>query len=593
MPGVIEAITFIALAAQAGALGAGIAAVAAAYSGALIGIGLSVGLSALSNVLLGNRGQQNAPRPEDVQSSARNPVAPRMRHYGQVKTSGSWIFAENKEGSFYKLLAIGEGPIAAVLEYWIDDTQVSVGVDSIVTTPPWSTYAVSIYVRFGNTPEVHYSALTAAFPEWTSNHKGSGIASLLAHQPPVPNNAFLTTFPNGIFTNYRLVIRGAIVLNPVTSVNEWNDNAAAVILDFMKHADGMRLPSGIFNTAQALANWQAAYTASSTLIALKGGGSEWRYRLWGSYRLDERPADVLGRMLVSCDGRLFPTSDGGLALHVGGWAEPSVTLDEDAIVGFADLSRGRDILSTANTIRATYTDPEQDYQTADADPWVDADDVSDRGEIAADASFIMSPSHSQCRRLMKIAAYRANPTWVMSLQCNARALAAIAERYVRVTYPRFGIDAVFEVIDFRLLIGEGNILQGVQLQLQSMPEDAFEWDPEQEEGDAPETDETDVDDDIPDPTGFETSVFTREIGGGTVFYALLEFDLPPSPALKMQARGKRTADSDWIMIAVADGNAYAESFALADGEEYEFQIRHVTTGLREGDWTASETETAA
>ncbi len=591
MPGAIESLILLGLTSaglSAGALAIAVPALTYGVVG-LIGVGIQLGVQSLLTPRI-SLPTVAPPKPEDVQQSARNPISPRIRHYGRVKVSGPWIFAENYQGSFYKLLALGQGPIHSIQEYWIDDTQVTMS-GSTVTDGPWAGL-VSIYTRLGVATETHYSQLTSIFPEWTSSHRGDGIVSLLVHQPPVQNSAYLSTFPNGIFTNYRLVLNGAMVVNPVTGSTGWNDNAAAVILDYMQHADGMRLPAGVFSTTQALSGWQAAYTKSAESIALKGGGTEDRYRLWGSYRLDERPADVLGRMLAACDGRLYPTADGGIALKVGEWAEPTVTLDDDSIVGFSELSRGRDILSTANTIRATYTDPTQDFQTADADPWVDAADVTDRGEIVADASFIMAPSHGQCRRLMKLAAYRANPNWVVSLECNVRGLAALAERFVRVQLPRFGIDEVFEVLDYRLVLAEGNILRGVSLQVQSMPSASYSWDADQEEGDAPENEETEVDDDIPLPTGFSATLFTKTIGGASVFYALLEFDAPPSPALRVQARGKLTSDSAWTEIAVAVDATSAESFALADGEEYEFQIRHRTTGLREGAWTASEIVTA-
>lgn len=100
--------------------------------------------------------------------------------------------------------------------------------------------------------------------------------------------------------------------NPVTGVTEWNDRAAAVIRDYMTHRDGMRLPESLFTTPLAQAGWAAAYNRSNEAIAVAAGGTEPRYRLWGSYQLNERPADVLGRMLSCCDGRLVPTPDGGL-----------------------------------------------------------------------------------------------------------------------------------------------------------------------------------------------------------------------------------------------------------------------------------------
>src|SRR5690606_41563057 len=118
--------------------------------------------------------------------------------------------------------------------------------------------------------------------------------------------------------------------------------------------------------------------------AIAAGGSEPRYRLWGSYQLNERPADVLGRMLTCCDGRLVPTPDGGPTLDIGSWSEPTVTLTPQAITGFSEVGRGRHVMTSANTIRATFLDPSQDYQSTDADPWADESDVSERGEEAKD-----------------------------------------------------------------------------------------------------------------------------------------------------------------------------------------------------------------
>ncbi|QMV26693.1 hypothetical protein GRI33_07045 [Brucella sp. BO3] len=82
-----------------------------------------------------------------------------------------------------------------------------------------------------------------------------------------------------------------------------------------------------------------------------------------------------------------------MTLDIGAWSEPTVILTADAITGFSDVGRGRDVMTTANTIRATFFDPNQDYQASDADPWADEDDVSERGEEARDVQFNMAPSH--------------------------------------------------------------------------------------------------------------------------------------------------------------------------------------------------------
>lgn len=578
--GFIEGIVFSTLLATGSSL-AGSAFAIAAITG-VVSIGLSVGLSYLAASLFAPK----APKPEDVQQSVRQPTAPRVRHYGRVKASGPWVFAEAKDGYFYKLLAIGQGPIDGIEQYWIDDRSVTLDGSGNVQESSYEANGsrlVNIQTRLGAATETSHGLLST-FPEWTAAHRGDGVASLCVRQAPVEAEYYAGVFPNGINTNYRLVLRGARVKNPVTSATAWNDNAAAIIRDYITHKDGMRLPESIVSTPLAQAGWVTAYNRAAESIATKGG-SEPRYRLWGSYTLEERPADVLGRMMASCDGRLVPTADGGLTLDIGQWQEPSVTLGPDTIVGFSEVGRGRDILSTANTIRAKYLDPAQDYQGADADPWVDADDVSERGEIATDMEFIMAPSHSQARRLMKLAAFRANPSWVGQFQCNLGGLAAFGERFVRISYPAFGINSVFEVQDFRFNIGEGGILQGVTIQVQSMPSAAYAWDAAQEEGDAPVYDETEVDNTVPVPDPPTVDILAGPI-------ARLSFSPSPSAILDIEARYKMTSGSEWNSITVEHLATSADSGNLVEDEEYEFQLRYVTEKGRAGDWSASTVKVA-
>ena len=404
-----------------------------------------------------------------------------------------------------------------------------------------------ILSRLGQSTETAYDELLVNFPEWTYDHRGDGVASLLACQYAVGQEYYLSLFSNGINTNYRVVARTSLVKNPVTGVTEWNDKAAAVIRDYMTHRDGMRLPESLFTTPLAQAGWVAAYNRSNEGVAISAGGTEPRYRLWGSYQLNERPADVLGRMLACCDGRLVPTPDGGLTLDVGAWAEPSVILTTDAITGFSEVGRGRDVMTSANTIRATFLDPNQDYQSTDADPWADENNVSERGEEAKDVQFNMAPSHSQARRLMKLEWFRANPNWVGTFNTNLMGLAAFGERFVRIQYPLFGINSVFEVIDFKFILGEGGILLGATIQVQSMPQTAYQWDVSQE-GTAPVCDSSTVDDDLPIPSAPDVIIQSGPVA---------ELSFPPTGNLLLSymVRWKKTADSEWTTFGPLANNA--------------------------------------
>ncbi|RWO08238.1 fibronectin type III domain-containing protein [Mesorhizobium sp.] len=579
----IESLVFAVLASNALTIGLAGSALAISVITSAVTIGLSVGLSLLSASLF----RPKQPKPEDVQTSVKNPTAPRTRHYGRVKTSGPWAFGDSNQGRLHRVIALGTGELDAIEEVWADDNLCTIDVNGSVTSEPYDGI-LRILTRIGTPSQASYSQLTAIFPEWTTAHVGNGVASLYATQFAMGIEGYSRVFPNGINTSYRVVARGSKVFNPSTSLTEWSDNAAAIIRDYMTHSDGMRLPSSMFTTTQANAGWLTAYNRCAELINKKAGGTEARWRLWGSYNFDERPADVLGRMLTCSDARIVPTPDGGVTLDIGTWAEPTVTIDADAIVGFSELARGHDILTTANVISATYLAPTHDFQATDADRWVDDADVSVRGEIVSDLAFNMAPSHGQARRLMKLAAYRANPSWVGSFQCNLRGLAAFGERFIRITYPLFGIDEVFELVDFRFDLGEGGILSTVTLQVQSMPEAAYDWDAATEEGDEPVSEDTVVDDTIPVPENFSFAVDRITIGGQQIPFGVLSFDAPPSAALTVEGRYKLVSSTAWNVVAVDPDSTEAQTPALSDGSEYEAQIRHVTQTGRVGDWTDSE-----
>lgn len=573
------------------------AATAAAIAAAVVNIAISVGLSFLATAFAGGgSGGARGPRPEDVQQSTRQSAQTRTRSYGRVKLSGPWVFAESKDGDFHKVIALGIGPFDAIEEFWIDDTQVTIGENDVASGGKFSDVASGkrprIQYRLGQASESWYSTLGGFFDEWTSAHKGNGVASLYARQRALPQSKYLDLFPNGVQTVYRVVARAAKLIPFGGGTPVWGDNAANVIYDYLIHPEGLRLPAEVVNTTDALAGWSASAARAGEAVPLKAGGTEARYRIWGSYSLDERPADVLRRMLAVCDGRLKPTPDLGLTLEIGAWQEPAVTLDETAITGFSDLQRGRNVLETANTIRATFTSADLDYTTADADPWTDEEDVSARGEIANDADFIMCPSHGQARRLMKLEAYRANPEWITQLHCNLRAMAAYGDRFVRVSLAALGLDAVFEVQDFRFEIGDGDTITGLTLDVQAMPEEAYQWNAAAEEGTAPVSETTTSERAIPKPTDsgrtFDVTIERRTVQGVKVPFATASFSEPPSDALSIEFEWQQLSPFGGFPQRrfVPEGETDVSSDVLRDNFQYGFRARYITgNGKTPGAWT--------
>lgn len=597
MPGTIELIAIIAAATLPGA-GAVWSATAILYGvQGLIYAGISIGLNLLSSLLY----QPPSVRPEDVQQSSRQPLQFRTKHYGIVKASGPWIFGETKQASFHKVVCVGQGPISEILEWWIDDNRVVLDVDGEVITDglPEDIFDGAVYndadsppiieYRLGLDSETAYSRLVTEFPAFTNDHKGNNLVTLYSYQRPLDQDEYMVAYPGGINTSYRIVFKASIVRNLFTFEPEWSDNAAPIIFDYMTHRDGMRLPEDIFMTPAAIIGWQTAFNKCNIQYPLKDGGYEPQYRLWGSYSFDERPAEVIGRMLASCDGRFKLTEDGGITLDIGDWEEPDVILDDSAILGFSSFGQGYSIIDSSNLIHATFLNVEQDYQTSEADPWLVQEDIDQRGEIPTEISLIMSPSHSQARRLMKKEAYRRNPKWAGRIICNAKAIAAFNKRFVRIRYSAFDIDEVFEVTDYTFNLGENNILSNITLDVVSMPQESYEWNAFTDEGEKPITDTTESPEEVPVPTNFTVTLGIKTVSSQSVPYAILSFDPPPNPALTTEARGKLVSDANWTDISVAKGASAADSFILSEGLEYEFQVRHVTLTKKPSAWTASET----
>lgn len=568
--------------------GATVAASTAAAVGKIVGsIVISTAISATVSALSG----RPSTSPQDVQANTRQAIPSRIKHYGRVKTGGAVVFKESKAGTLHLVIAFAHGESDAIEEYWIDDNLVEIDGSNLVTTAPY-TGKVRLEAKLGTADQTVFSALNSAFTEITTAHRGRGVGLLYVQQLPVAQDKFLSTFPNADKTNYRVVLRATKVWNPITEVTAWDDNAAAVIRDFLISPDGFGIDEAMLTTPEAQASWEAAYAICDQDVDLNAGGSEKRYRLWVSYDLqNERRADVLNAMLRCCDARPIFTSDGGLGIEIGEWSEPSATMDGSAIIGFSGLSKGKGALSVANTITATYYNPDADYTSAEADPWVDAADVAARGEQKLQLSFPYSPSHTQTRRLMKLAYYRANPEYVGTFDYNYKGLALLGRRFARVQHAPFGINEVFEQQNLQMNYGENGIISSVTATVQSMPEAAYDWDKTTDEGSPPTVAESSGAATIEVPDNFNVTIQRISVAGQLAPQAVLTWDTPSVDSLEPEAQFKLDSATDWTELAISRGGDQATTGVLSDGDAYDFRVRFRASGGTAGAWATEITLT--
>lgn len=562
-----------------------------------IQLGLGIGLSYLGNKIFAPK----APKPEERQVLVRESVTPRVRHYGRVKVSGVLTYTAASGGYLYRVITTGTGEIDAVEEHWVDDTHMTIDGTGLADSGTKYWGRIKMDARLGTASQTAYADLVAAIPaDWTSAHQGNGMSHVLMTLLPIAPKYFPSIYPRGE-PNYRQVIRGSKVYDPRQSAHDlddpstwtWSDNAALVIADYLTHADGMRLPAE-FIDYDALA---VAANICDEAVPLAAGGSVARYRIWNTYGFDERPADVLARFLIACDGQIMTSAEGLMQITVGKWVEPDVVIDDDAIISYQDFSRGRSTVESANVLKSRYLSPLHDYQSADADPWRNEADIAARGELVTTNDFICAPHHSQARRLMKIAAARLSPSWTGSLTCNLRGLAVMGRRFIHVRFSELEIDESFEVNgDPELVFGEGNTLMGVRFGVSAMPASTYDWDAATEEGEAPAVvGDITTDSGVEDMDNLSASVEQRVVSGGqAVAVAVITWDAPVNTALRPEIEIKLASGGagDWLSIPVGDEQSQTETGVLLDGEDYDIRGRFRTPSGTPGDWSAEITVTA-
>lgn len=548
------------------------ATIATAVISAAVTIGISLGISALSQALLGNKNQGAAP--SDRQFVTKSTVTPRVRHYGRVRTAGAQVFAIAVGGIFYRVLAHGHGKIDGIEKYFLDDREVQIDPSGYVTTDDYQyggRSRVKIETRDGRDDPAHYASLYAAVPEWEPDHLGKGVFHSLTAFEQVDQSAFLDMYPSAENTIFKVEFRGAQVYDARNDSTVWSDNAALCIRDLLTHADGFGMPEAWLDASA----WNAAADDCDDAIPLAAGGTEPRYRLSQSYSFDQRPADVLQAMQAACNGKFLIGSNGGIVLSVGKWQDPSFAITSSMIESYV-IDGGNESPDSANIIRAAYVSPEHGYTEQDADPLEDAAAAAMVGAKPRELSLLSVPSHAQARRLMKQALAMSNPDWRGTVVCNLAALPVLSHRFVTIELSDLGLAFPVEVMGTEMRIAEGGIVSGVTVTFVAMSSHAFAWSTD-EEGRAPEiAPDIETDGDIAPPSGVSVTIEPRSGGVGT--YPVAAFAWTGTLDYQtVEVQAQIDGATQWVSIGQSEfGDLELETGALLDGSSYVFRLRTVS-----------------
>ena len=191
--------------------------------------------------------------------------------YGRRQIGITRVFVESSGTDNKYLYMAGvlcEGEIEEIEQIFVDDKRVIFdgdldhGVAREVASGDANFHTnsaskIKIQAFLGKDTQSASSVLTDA-PNWTSNHKLSGVAYL----------AFRFTWDKDAFSSIpqvRVTLKGKKVFDPRDSATKWTPNSALVLLDYLRNSRyGKGLPDSAFETN--FASFKTVATEADTLI---------------------------------------------------------------------------------------------------------------------------------------------------------------------------------------------------------------------------------------------------------------------------------------------------------------------------------------
>lgn len=478
---------------------------AAAIGQALVGVALSVGLSALARRL--------SPKPRSLNTAGAgmrlslrvDPNTEREIILGRAATAGSLVwwntYGPNGNDNLQLVFAVADHPCFIIDRIWINGVLATLGEDT------GNGYTVSqypgMYIKFhdGAWDQAADSDLVAnSGGLWTSNHRGRGVAYV---RVTMAYNE--TLYTNGQ-PRFLFEILGAKLYDirrdstaggsgshrwGDPSTYEWSENPVVIEYNWRRgiYVNGQLL-AGMHTPAAALpaAAWIAAANACDETVALKSGGTEARYRCGGIAAVNQDNKSVLTDIVTSFGG--FEIDTGGVIVPKPAVAQASVmTITDDDLIsdGDVEITPRLPRSDLANATFGTYHEPASAYEAISLPPRISPDDEAIDGGVHLPQHYALDyvASGTQGQRILEV--FRRRDRWQKRVRIKLRSRFAVLESGDWITWnsSRYGIDGgVFEVISLQI----GSDLT-VSVHLREVSSSIYTWTPAVDEldPDAPGT----------------------------------------------------------------------------------------------------------
>lgn len=485
------------------------ASVAGAIGGAIITVGVSLGLNFIASKLTvtkkpAEEASSSPGAPVGVQTSLQiGGAVPRSAIFGRQATAGHFvywnIYGANNE--YLQLVyAIGEGQHDALESLYVNGKSCALGTTDGTGTqvpafngsarPNGPAAGPRLWVRFFSGAEAQAAdaqLYNHANPvgRWTSNDRLAGI-SYVSVTLLYDEEVFQSGIPTFLF-----VIRGLRCYDvrldstaggsgshrwaqPTTYT--WTDNPAVCLYNYQRGiylGSELILGQGLAALDILDAMYGAAANACDELVTLAGGGSEKRYRVGMQVSADREHRTAIEQFLTAMAGSLLESA-GSFGPIAGVAQVPALSFtDDDLIAGAAArYSAKRSRSDLVNALFSTFSDPSQMWQSVSAPPRTSsADELADGERLARSVDYPMIYSGTQAQRVAEIQRRLERQQATADVVLGLKYIVLEPGDWVTWQSDRFGFTKDFQVL--RAQSGED---QTVALSLREIADSVFDWD---------------------------------------------------------------------------------------------------------------------
>lgn len=400
---------------------------------------LSVAMTLMMKPKMPNQARGQAERKQVLRSSN----APVEWVYGHTVKSGLLAFAEEEIGGWqdegtdpetnqgfvewlHEVIVLAGHPVDRIGRIWFNDDEIQ-------------TYGSKAAYELLNNPQTANQFLLDNCPSWKPDMILKGLASLRVSML-FDQQKYSAGIPN-----VKVEVWGKQVFDPRDNQTKWSDNAALVLLDFIRHHPKMMV-------ADNRIDWEAfkaAATICDEVVTDPKGKLEKRYTINGCIDLNERPASTIDDMLAAMAGEL--TWFGGLiGVQAGAYYGPAtVTINSGDIISNIDITPESSSRERLNTVQGTFIDPEQmwvetDYPAVQVAEWLEEDGQ----EQSQDMKLRFVSSYYQAQRLANVLLRRNRLGQTLSFTMNLKGYAVMPGSYVRLKVPEIEMDREFRVVEW-------------------------------------------------------------------------------------------------------------------------------------------------